>query len=198
MSTRKTLCILTVIVAMTVIIVGCANAFSIWQFSFTDETHSADCAIVAGASVQGDKPSPVFQERLNHAVNLYRDGYVKTLIVTGGYRADNALSDAAVARRYLLSQNIPDRVILVEDRSGVTRENLRFARNVMLINHLQTALMVSDPLQMKRIMLIAKDEGIDAWASPTPTTRYRSFSARMAFLLHETLWYSVYPLYRAL
>lgn len=185
---------MTIIVALT--IVGCINAFAIYHFSLRDETHTADCAIVAGAAVMDDQPSPVFEERLNHAVALYRDGYVKTLIVTGGYSHDNALSDAAVARRYLLSKQIPGPAILVEDRSQVTRENLRYAKTIMAHNQLHNALIVSDPLHMKRIMLIARDEGLEAWSSPTMTSRYRSFTAQTGFLLRETFWYSVYLIYR--
>ncbi|MEX5412246.1 YdcF family protein [Atlantibacter hermannii] len=198
MSTRKTVGIFFFIILIGILIISCINASSIYHYSLRDETHTADCAIIAGAAVTGDHPSPVFQERLNHAVSLYRDGYIKTLIVTGGYSNNNALSDAAVARRYLLSQNVPDQAILVEDRSHVTRENLHYAKVIMTMNQLHNALIVSDPLHMKRIMLMAHDEGIEAWSSPTSTSRYRSFISRMHFLMRETFWYSVYLVYRAL
>lgn len=196
MRTTRVIVISAVLLAITLLILGANNALAIYHFSLRDETHTADCAIVAGAAVMGDQPSPVFEERLNHAVALYRDGYVKTLIVTGGYSNDNALSDAAVARRYLLTKHIPDQAILVEDRSQVTRENLRYAKTIMANNQLHNALIVSDPLHMKRIMLIARDEGLEAWSSPTLTSRYRSFSAQTGFLLRETFWYTVYLVYR--
>ena len=198
MGTGKTVGIFFFFILIGILVIGCINALSIYHYSLIDETHTADCAIIAGAAVTGDQPSPVFQERLNHAVSLYRDGYIKMLIVTGGYSANNALSDAAVARRYLLSQNVPEQAILVEDRSRVTRENLHYAKMIMTMNQLHNALIVSDPLHMKRIMSMAHDEGIEAWSSPTNTSRYRSFIARMNFLLRETFWYSVYRVYRAL
>lgn len=198
MSAKKMIALISAALMTAVLIIGICNALAIYQFSFKDETHTADCAIVAGAAVKGDVPSLVFQERLNHAASLYRDGYVKKLIVTGGYSNFNALSDAAVARRYLLSLHIPDAAILVEDRSQVTLENLRYAKTIMAMNQLHNALIVSDPLHMKRIMLMARDEGIEAWASPATTSRYRSFSAKTRFLLRETFWYSVYCLYRVL
>lgn len=190
--------LLSITLLFAFIILAGKNALSIYHYRLIDEIHTADCAIIAGAAVTGDQPSPVFQERLNHAVSLYRDGYIKMLIVTGGYSANNALSDAAVARRYLLSQNVPEQAILVEDRSQVTRENLHYAKMIMAMNQLHNALIVSDPLHMKRIMSMAHDEGIEAWSSPTSTSRYRSFIARMNFLLRETFWYSVYQVYRAL
>jgi len=191
-------CFIFIVLSCLLIAFFSINALSVFNYSLVDETHTADCAIVAGAAVRGDQPSPIFQERLNHAVALYRDGYVKTLIVTGGYSANNALSDAAVARRYLLAQNVPDQAILVEDRSQVTRENLRYAKAIMALNQLNNALIVSDPMHMKRIMLIAKDERIEAWSSPTPTSRYHSFGTKARFLISETFWYSLYLVYRLL
>jgi vancomycin permeability regulator SanA len=34
----------------------------------------ADAAIVLGAAVWGNEVSPVFRERINHAIDLYRSG----------------------------------------------------------------------------------------------------------------------------
>ncbi|HEV2765160.1 MAG TPA: YdcF family protein, partial [Pyrinomonadaceae bacterium] len=44
----------------------------------------ADAAVVLGAAVWTRRPSPVFRERINHAVELYKRGRVRKLILTGG------------------------------------------------------------------------------------------------------------------
>jgi uncharacterized SAM-binding protein YcdF (DUF218 family) len=55
---------------------------------------------------------------------------------------------------------------------------------------------------MKRAMLIARDMGLDAYSSPTPTSRYRSPIARLRFLAREIYfctWYLIRrPFYRYL
>ena len=48
-----------------------------------DPTDSGDVAIVLGAAVFTDKPSPVFAARIDHAVELYNSGRVKGVIFTG-------------------------------------------------------------------------------------------------------------------
>lgn len=54
--------------------------------SVTPSRSSREVAfIVKGERSPEAKPSPVLEERLNHALDLYRDGYAKTLIFTGGY-----------------------------------------------------------------------------------------------------------------
>ncbi|MGF6354254.1 vancomycin permeability regulator SanA [Paenibacillus sp. 4624] len=45
---------------------------------------ASDAAIVLGAAVQGDIPSPVFRERIEQAIRLYKVGTVRNLIFTGG------------------------------------------------------------------------------------------------------------------
>ena len=39
---------------------------------------------------------------------------------------------------------------------------------------------------------MAQDLGMDAYPSPTPTTRYRSFKSQFDFLMRETYFYFVY------
>jgi uncharacterized SAM-binding protein YcdF (DUF218 family) len=52
-------------------------------------------------------------------------------------------------------------------------------------NGLTSAIIVSDPLHMKRAMLMADDLAIAAASSPTPTSRYRSLKSKLGFLLRE-------------
>lgn len=41
------------------------------QFSSKNQLIKTDAAIVLGAAAWGDEPSPVFRERINHAIWLY-------------------------------------------------------------------------------------------------------------------------------
>lgn len=172
------------------------NAQAIYRYSRVDETRPADCAIVLGAGVSGEKPSPVFVQRLNHGLTLWRQGVVKIVILTGGVSPGNAISDAAIAQRYLLAQGVPQTAIFIEQRSRVTRENLRYAREMMQQHRFASALIVSDPLHMKRAVAIARHESIDAWSSPTTTSRYQSVGAQARFLLRESFYYSGFVLVR--
>ncbi|NUU66844.1 YdcF family protein [Enterobacteriaceae bacterium BIT-l23] len=171
------------------------NAIIIYRFSLQDETQTADCAIVAGAGIMGNRPSPVFQARLDHAVQLYRQGVVRALVLTGGYSPGAPTSDAAVARHYVLVKGVPADAVFIEERSTVTRENIRYARQILVEQQWRTALLVSDPLHMRRMKSIACDSGIDGKSSPTPFTRYRSRLSQARFLLSESLYYSGYRLW---
>ena len=180
--------------AILIFILG--TALSIVSYSEKDETRQADAAIVLGASVYDNSPSPVFCERINHAVELYKDGYVKAIIMTGGVGEGNIRSEADIAREYAEQQGVPEDVIFKEESSSITAGNLENAKKVMSEQNFSTALIVSDPLHMKRAMLYADDLGMTAYSSPTPTSLYRSWKTKLPFLMREEFFYIGYRLTR--
>ena len=180
--------ILLALVILAAVYIG-KNVYDICAFSTIDEACRADTAIILGAAVYRDEPSPVYRERINHGITLYHEGYVDQLIVTGGSPDDSEKTEAAVAKEYLVSQGIPAEDILTEDQSSITQENLENAKVIM-------DGIVSDPLHMKRAMLLAEDAGITAYSSPTPTTRYISMRTKIPFLVRETFYYIGYQWYR--
>ncbi len=174
------------------------NAIAIYRFSQQDQTRKADCAIVAGAGITEKSPSPVFTARLDHAMWLYQEGKVNSLILTGGRSNGASESDAAIARHYLLNRGVPEAVIFIDEQSTVTRENIHNAKIIMARQHMQTALLVSDPLHMLRMRLIAYDNDMVSWSSPTTTSRYRSWQTQLPFLLREAFYYTGYRILRYL
>ena len=187
--------VILLLILLTVGYIG-KNVFDIWSFSTVDQKCRADVAIVLGAAVYADEPSPVYRERINHGITLYEEGYVDRIIVTGGSPDDSEKSEASVAKKYLLEQGIPAGAVLTEDRSAITQENLENSKAIMDEYGYETAVIVSDPLHMKRAMLLAEDAGIKSYSSPTPTTRYVSLRTKIPFLLRETFYYIGYQWYR--
>ena len=183
-----------ILAAILICVLG--TALSIVSYSEKDETRRADAAIVLGASVYDNSPSPVFCERIDHAVELYNDDYVKAIIMTGGVGEGNIRSEADIAREYAEQQGVPSGAIFKEEDSSITAENLENAKQVMSEQGFDTALIVSDPLHMKRAMLYANDLGITAYSSPTPTTLYRSWKTKFPFLIREEFYYIGYRVVR--
>ena len=171
-------------------------ALSIVRAASVDETRRADCVIVLGAGTWEGEVSPVFEERLRHAENLWREGYVPKIILTGGLDPRNTVTDAEAARRWTEKEGIPAADVFMEDRSRYTHENFLYAKEIMEREGFRDALIVSDPLHMKRAMLCARDFGVEAYASPTPTSMYISSGAKLRFLVRETGCYVLYGVWR--
>lgn len=155
-----------------------------------DDARPADAIIVLGAAAYDAKPSPVFEERIRHGIDLYKRGLAPKLIFTGGYGGVGArFSESQVARRYALRQGVPDKAILIESLSRNTHDNLRQASLLMQQHQLHDVIVVSDPLHMARALRISKELGIRAVGSPTPTSRFRTFATRWRFLLQEVYFF---------
>ena len=155
-----------------------------------DDARPADAIIVLGAAAYDAKPSPVFEERIRHGIDLYRRGLAPKLIFTGGYGGVGArFSESQVARRYALRQGVPDKAILIESLSRNTHDNLRQASLLMQQHQLHDVIVVSDPPHMARALRISKELGIRAVGSPTPTSRFRTFATRWRFLLQEVYFF---------
>ncbi len=155
-----------------------------------DQAAPADAIIVLGAAAYDAKPSPVFEERIRHGLDLYRRGYAPVLIFTGGYGGAGArFAESQVARRYALRQQVPEDAILIETESRTTRQNLEQARALMRQHDLHRVIVVSDPLHMARALRLCSELGIDARASSTPSTRFRSFQTRWRFLAQEIYFF---------
>lgn len=92
-----------------------------------------DYVIVHGAGLLGgDKVSKLLQDRLDKAVEVYRqDPTPPRIIPSGGKGPDEAVSEAEAMKKYLLAQRIPEEDIIVEDRSTTTLENLQFSKEIL-------------------------------------------------------------------
>lgn len=182
-------------VVTLVLAVLLVTAVRIGAFGTAGETRPADAAIVLGAAVVGDEPTPVFAARIDHAIDLYRDGLVDTIIFTGARSPEDELSEAEAARRYALARGVPADAILIEEASRITSENIANAAQIMRQHDLASALVVSDPPHMLRSVRMARDAGIDAASSPTPTSRYQTLATQLPFIARETVLYLGYLLF---
>jgi uncharacterized SAM-binding protein YcdF (DUF218 family) len=186
---------ITKVVKLVVILVVLALAFTalrIYTYGSTSSDTTADAAVVLGAAVWSQGVSPVFRERINHAIDLYRRQRVHKIIFTGGQGNPNEPTEAAAARAYALENGVPQSDVLIEQRSHTTYENLAYAKQLADVNGLKKVLIVSDPMHMKRAIAMAHDVGLDAYPSPTLTTRYTGFRSQVAELTRETFYYLGY------
>ena len=151
-----------------------------------DDSRPADAIVVMGAAQYDGRPSPIFQARLEHAVDLYRAGVAPYLIVTGGKAEGDRTTEAATARAYAIGRGVPEASILMEDQARTTLASVRSVSSILSDADLHTAVFVSDRQHMLRVLRMAGDEGIVGWGSPTTTSPIdRDPIARLDATVHE-------------
>lgn len=174
---------------------GVLNAQQVLDYSELNPDASGDAAVVLGAAVYRERPSPVFRERINHAIDLYQQGRVEAIIFTGGLGMGDLLAESEAARNYAIAAGVPSSDIWIETVSINTYQNLEQAQQIVEAQGFEHVVLVSDPLHMRRAMEYAADLGLQAVSSPTPTSRYQSFESQSSFLLREVYFLSLYRLF---
>ena len=173
--------------------IGGYAAYRIWDQGNRDERTRADAIVVMGAAQYDGRPSPVFAARLDHAIELYHDGVAPRLIVTGGKREGDRTTEAASARSYAIEHGVPENAILSEDASRTTLQSIRRVAALMRDKDIGSAVFVSDPSHMLRVLRMASDEGIAGYGSPTRTSPLeRDPVARVDAIVHELGALAVY------
>ena len=185
---RKIARVLLVILGVLVLVVGLI-ASRIYSFRNVRSDAPADAAVVLGAAVWSADVSPVFRERINHGINLYRKGKVRKLIFTGGQGNPGEPTEASAARKYALKNGVPAQDILIEEKSHNTFENIVYAKQLADSHGIKRVLIVSDPLHMRRAMTMTSDVGLVADPSPTPSTLYQGLGSQLSLLAYETYYY---------
>ena len=193
---KRIVILISLLIVFLIVFYTIIAAVQIVQYGKLDGKTKCDVAIILGAATSGEEVSPVYRERINHGIWLYENGYVDYLILTGGVGEGNEKSDAYVAKQYAIEKGVPEQAILIEEQSTITEENLEYAKTIMDAHAMDTAIIISDPLHMKRAMLMANDYGITAYSSPTPTSMYRSAKTQLPFLGREVFFYIGYSVVR--
>ena len=160
--------------------------FRIWDTGNRDDRRPADAIVVLGAAQYNGRPSAILRARVEHAIDLYESGLARWFVVTGGKADGDLTTEAATARELALKRGVPASAILVEDRGRTTLSSLRGVSDLLHENGLESALFVSDRTHMLRVLKIARDEGIEAFGSPTDSSPTdATVGNRLEATLHE-------------
>lgn len=176
---------LLILLYETPIVTGIINGAKI-----VSQPTRTDVAIVLGAAVWRDQPSPVFAARIDHALDLLANGTVQQIIFTGGLGSRDQLAESTAAARYAINRGIDTAALRCESNSRTTWGNLVAAATIMQQENWQTATIVSDPLHIYRATRMAQDLNLHPTPGPTPHTRYQSWQSQLPFFLRE--WFFVH------
>jgi uncharacterized SAM-binding protein YcdF (DUF218 family) len=150
-------------------------------------------ALVLGAAQWNGDPSPVLRARLDHALELYRRGQVRQIILTGGIGAGDTISEAAAGKQYLIDRGMTADALLLEEQGTNTWESLHNAVPLARANRIGAVLLVSDPFHMLRSIKMARDMGLIAYGSPTRSSPIATGSAEETRSVLREAW--AYMLY---
>ncbi|MFM1826615.1 MAG: hypothetical protein RLZZ37_1250 [Actinomycetota bacterium] len=163
------------------------HSYGVYSSSKVQAKEKTDAIIVLGAAQFNGQPSPVFQSRLDHALELYEENISKTIITVGGKQKGDKFTEAEAGKIYLSQYIINDDIFSIEDGKD-TLESFELIRKKY--PDLTKVTLVSDPAHLWRSKLMAEDLDFEVFLSGTTegpgsrlTTDYfiREFVASMRY-----------------
>ncbi|MCB1027358.1 MAG: YdcF family protein [Microthrixaceae bacterium] len=154
--------------------------FEVGRSTTRDDRDRADAIIVLGAAQYDGRPSPVFERRLDHALELYEEGVAPEIVLTGGKQPGDRFTEAFSGFTYLRNQGVPDEDLLIITDGANTWESLAAAARQLDRLDQRDVVLVSDPYHNQRLLGTADDLGLNAGVSATDA------DADVGHLLSET------------
>jgi uncharacterized SAM-binding protein YcdF (DUF218 family) len=184
---------------IVVLLLGVLGAY--WSYLYRqvrdcaarDEARSADAIVILGAAQYNGHPSPVFKARLDHALELFENGYSQSIITTGGFGPDPNFSEAHVGTQYLIQKGVRPAMIITEQGSGSTSDSIQAVSGLIKGKGWKSALVVSDGFHLFRVKKMFEDNGIETFTSPAPNSPIElAASKRVLYSLREVILFSAY------
>lgn len=145
----------------------------------------ADCAVVFGAAVYpGGVASGALYERTYTAVQLYKNGSVTCLVLSGADSAYNA-HEVDVMRDIALANEVPPEVLEFDHDGQNTRTTL------MHLNPERSYVLVSNDFHLPRINLLAQKVGLKKYTLMPSVYLNGRYTRETSFVFREAvaLWY---------
>ena len=153
--------------------------------------HYDSCLISKGKNSGGNLAGCIGLKKLDEAGCEMKRLYVRPCFRgqgIGDILIRQIIKDAKeIGYRHMLLDTLYTAVPILFRPAGVLRKCIAQVQpsswqTVFFLGMLQLILKLSDPLHMKRAMLLAEDTGMEAYGSPTPTTMFRSLKTKLPFL----------------
>ncbi|MEU8796815.1 YdcF family protein [Spirillospora sp. NPDC048819] len=168
----------------------------IWHQARQDERPRSDAIIVLGAAQYNGVPSPTLKWRLQHALDLYRDGVAPAIVTVGGKAPGDNYTEAGSGRTWLIEKGgVPAAKVFAVPVGRDTLESMRAVGREFDRHGWSSAVIVTDPWHGLRSKKMAEDSGIEAAASPTrsgPSVQTRE--TQFDYIVRETGAYLSYVL----
>lgn len=120
-----------------------------------------DCVIVCGYPANDDGTvSKIMATRVEKAVELYQQGIIKYLILSGG-AVRNEYKEAEVMANYAVDLGVMKDKIIIEDQAKSTYHNLMYASQIMQREHLKNAIVVTNSWHLRKADHYARKFNLD-------------------------------------
>lgn len=99
--------------------------------SIKTTSYEEEALIVLGAGLKGENPSRQLRYRLDAAISYHENNPDAVIVVSGGQGENEEISEAEAMKMYLVSNGVPEDMIIMEDKSVSTETNFKNSKEIL-------------------------------------------------------------------
>ena len=167
----KLFLIVSVIIIMTIFLINAFVILTTKRFILNKKNISKDnieCAVVLGAGIRQGGPSPMLEDRLKTAIELYNQGVTNKILVTGDHEYVD-YDEVNVMKNYLKEHGIPSEDIFMDHAGLSTYDSIYRASKVFKANRF---IIVTQKYHLYRALYIARALNINAYGVSATKREY--------------------------
>ena len=127
-----------------------------------------DCIVVMGAGVWGENPSPMLEDRLKQAIELYKAGVAPKIIMSGDH-GTKEYDEVNVMKDYAIEQGVPSEDIFMDHAGFSSYETVYRVRDIF---EADKVVFVTQEYHLYRVLYIANALGVDAYGVGSDPRQY--------------------------
>ena len=145
-----------------------------------ENLENIDCILVLGAGVWGDKPSPMLEDRIIKAIELYKNGVAPKIIMSGDHGREE-YDEVNIMKNYAIEKGIPSDDIFMDHAGFSTYDSIYRAKYIFEAKNI---VIVTQEYHLYRAIYIANTLGINAYGANSNPRQYSEQTYRE---IRETL-----------
>lgn len=172
----KKMILITIILILVIIIlviginiyVKFSTKAQIIDISKCEDLGNIDCILVLGAGVWGDKPSPMLEDRLKQAIELYKKGIAPKIIMSGDH-GTKEYDEVNIMKAYAIENGVKSEDIFMDHAGFSSYESIYRAKEIFGVNR---AVVVTQKYHLYRVLYIANQFDVEAYGVGADPRQY--------------------------
>lgn len=135
-----------------------------------------DCIIVLGAGIWGDRPSPMLEDRLLQAIELYKNNVSAKIIMSGDHGREE-YDEVNTMKNFAIEHGVPSEDIFMDHAGFSSYESMYRAKEIF---GAKKVVVVTQKYHLYRALYIANSLGLEAYGVNSDPRRYAGSMYREA------------------